>query len=260
MQHLIPFDAEFLPSTRHSSSYRGVERGVVASLSARQKKPAVFLLAGSLWGLPCGSTVAAESATSAGQDLSPASVAARIPDAPAVPTDIAVPEPWNLHGQFTFVKQYQPSFRSSYQRTNSSSPVSNGEATMDLTLFAGVRLWTGGAFYINPEIDQGLGLSNTLRAAGFPRGEAYKVGKSKPYFRLQRAFFRQRFDFGGDTHPISPGANELGGTQTAVNVPVTVGKFSVVDIVDTNAYAHDPGGDVLNGSVIDAAAFDTRES
>jgi hypothetical protein len=216
----------------------------------------MFLLVGSLWVLRCGSTVAAEPDTSAGSDVSPSSVAAIIPDTPAVPSDVTVPEPWNLHGQFTFVKQYHPSFASPYQGTNSLAPTSNGEETTDLTLFAGVRLWNGGAFYINPEIDQGFGLSNTLGAAGFPSGEAYKVGKSKPYFRLQRAFFRQRFDLGGDSHPILPGANELGGTQTADNVTVTVGKFSVVDIFDSNAYAHDPRGDFLNWSVLDAAAFD----
>jgi high affinity Mn2+ porin len=216
----------------------------------------VFLLAGSLWSLPCGSTVAAEPATSAGQDLSATSVAATIPDTGAVPSDVAVPEPWNLHGQFTLTKQYHPSFTSPYQGTNSLSPGSNGEETTDLTLFVGVRLWNGGAFYINPEIDQGFGLSNTLGTAGFPSGEAYKVGKSHPYFRLQRAFLRQRFDLGGENLAISPGPNELGGTQTADNVTVTVGKFSVVDIFDTNAYAHDPRGDFLNWSVIDAAAFD----
>ena len=256
MQRLIAFDTEFRPNTRHRGSYRRVARGRSGWLAAQQKTTIVFLLAGSLWGLPCGRTVAAGPATSASQDMSPASVASTIPDTPAVPSDAGVPEPWNLHGQLTFVKQYHPRFSSPYEGTNSLSPGSNGEETTDLTLFAGVRLWNGGAFYINPEIDQGFGLSNTLGVAGFPSGEAYKVGKSKPYFRLQRAFFRQRFDLGGDSHPILPGANELGGMQSADNVTVTVGKFSVVDIFDTNAYAHDPRGDFLNWSVIDAAAFD----
>ena len=254
MRCLILLNTDIRPSTRHGGWYRGVARGISASLSARQKKTVGFLLVGSLWGLPCGPTVAAGPATSAGQDVAPASVAATIPD--AVPSEVAAPEPWNLHGQLTFVKQYHPSFTSPYQGTNSLSPGSNGEATTDLTLFAGVRLWNRGAFYIDPEIDQGFGLSNTLGAAGFPSSEAYKVGKSKPYFRLQRAFFRQRFDLGGDSHPILSGANELGGTQTADNVTVTVGKLSVVDIFDTNAYAHDPRSDFLNWSVIDAAAFD----
>jgi high affinity Mn2+ porin len=251
MRSLVP-----LPSTRSNGSYARLVREISASLGAHMKRTAVFFLACLLWNLPCGSTLAAEPATSAVQDVSPASVAPTIPETAAVPSDVAVPEPWNLHGQFTFVKQSHPSFTSPYQGTNSLSPGRNGEETTDLTLFAGIRLWRGAAFYINPEIDQGFGLSNTLGAAGFPTGEAYKVGKSQPYFRLQRAFFRQRFDLGGDTHPISPGANELGGTQTADNVTVTVGKLSVVDIFDTNAYAHDPRGDFLNWSVIDAAAFD----
>jgi high affinity Mn2+ porin len=256
MRCLIPFDAALRPSTRNNGSHRRVVREISASLGAHMKKTVVFLLASLLWNLPWCATLAAERATSTDQDVSPASIAATIPDTPAVPRDVAVPEPWNLHGQFSFVKQYHPSFTSPYQGTNSLSPGSNGEETTDLTLFAGVRLWNGGAFYINPEIDQGFGLSNTLGAAGFPSGEAYKVGKSQPYFRLQRAFFRQRFDLGGDSHAISSGPNELGGTQTADNVTVTVGKLSVVDIFDTNSYAHDPRGDFLNWSVIDAAAFD----
>jgi high affinity Mn2+ porin len=37
---------------------------------------------------------------------------------------------------------------------------------------------------------------------------------------------------------------------------ITAGKFSVVDIFDSNAYAHDPRKDFLNWSIIDSAAFD----
>ncbi len=214
----------------------------------------MILLASSLLSMPCPTF--AQPAPSITQDVSPVSTTGTDSEAALASDDAAAPEPWNLHGQLTFVKQYHPSFTSPYQGTNSLHPGSNGEETTDLTLFAGVRLWNGGAFYINPEIDQGFGLSDTLGVAGFPSGEAYKVGKAKPYFRLQRAFVRQRFDLGGESQPVSPGANELGGVLTADNVIVTVGKFSVVDIFDTNLYAHDPRGDFLNWSVIDAAAFD----
>ena len=163
---------------------------------------------------------------------------------------------WNLHGQVTFVEQGHPSFTSPYQGTNSLTAERNGEETTDLTLFAGVRLWKGAALYVDPEIDQGFGLSDTLGVAGFPSGEAYKVGRSTPYLRLPRAFLRQRFDLGGESRAINPGENELGGTQTADHVTLTVGKFSVVDVFDTNAYAHDSRRDFLNWSVLDAAAFD----
>jgi high affinity Mn2+ porin len=189
-------------------------------------------------------------------------VVAPSPGVPEVPTPTAVsgeenlPAAWNLHGQFTIVEQGHPRFRSPYQGTNSLTPAGNAEETLDLTLFAGIRLWRGAAFYINPEIDQGFGLSDTLGVAGFPSGEAYKVGKSTPYLRLQRAFLRQRFNLGGETQTLAEGANEIGGTVSADNVTMTVGKFSVVDVFDTNSYAHDPRGDFLNWAVIDAASFD----
>ena len=45
-----------------------------------------------------------------------------------------------------------------------------------MTAYIGRRLWEGAELWINPEIDQGFGLSGTLGVAGFTSGEAYKVG------------------------------------------------------------------------------------
>lgn len=171
-------------------------------------------------------------------------------------TRVAEPESWNIHGQFTFVEQYHPAFRSPYEGENSLTRARSAKETADLTLFAGVRLWKGAALYVNPEVDQGFGLNNTLGMAGFPSGEAYKVGQSKPYAKLQRTFLRQRLDLGGEAQTLTPAANELGGALATDNLTFTIGKFSAVDIFDTNAYAHDPRGDFLNWSIIDAAAFD----
>ncbi|MBU6443290.1 MAG: carbohydrate porin [Alphaproteobacteria bacterium] len=174
--------------------------------------------------------------------------------APAAAADSG--ESWSLYGQMTLVEQYHPAFRSPYRGANSLDPGSRGNETFDMTAYAGVRLWPGGELYANPEIDQGFGLSNTLGVAGYPSGEAYKVGSSEPYFRLQRLFFRQTFDLGGAAEAVTPGANQLGATRSADNLVITLGKFSVTDIFDTNRYAHDPRGDFLNWSVIDAGAFD----
>jgi high affinity Mn2+ porin len=170
--------------------------------------------------------------------------------------DADTPEDWSLHGQATFVDQYHPAFRSLVRGANSLDPGSRGNETFDATVFAGVRLWDGGELYANPEIDQGFGVSNTLGVAGFVSGEAYKVGKSAPYGRLQRLFLRQSFDFGGAAVDVAADANQLAGTRTADNLVLTVGKFSVTDVFDTNAYAHDPKSDFLNWSLIDSGAFD----
>lgn len=161
-----------------------------------------------------------------------------------------------IHWQFTNVTQKHPPFRSPYEGANSLAARGRAEGTNDLTLYGGVRPWKGGELWINPEIDQGFGLSNTLGLAGFPSGEAYKVGANRPYLRVPRAFLRQVIPLGGDAEPVEAGANQLAGTRAKDNITITVGKFSAVDIFDTNTYAHDPRKDFLNWSVIDSGAFD----
>lgn len=168
----------------------------------------------------------------------------------------AADETWSLHGQVTFVEQFHPGFASAFRGPNSLDPAARGNETIDATVFAGVRLGPGTEAYANLEMDQGFGLSNTLGAAGYFSGEAYKVGKSVPYGRLQRLFLRQTFDLGGEAQDVAADANQLAGTRTADNLVLTAGKFSVTDIFDTNVYAHDPKADFLNWSVIDAGAFD----
>jgi high affinity Mn2+ porin len=170
-------------------------------------------------------------------------------DAPPKSEDIAV------HGQATFVLQGTPGFASPYSGANSLTPDQRKE-TIDATLYVGVRPWAGAEIWADPEIDQGFGLSNTLGVAGFPSAEAYKVGKKHPYFRLQRAFFRQTLDLGGASETVEAAANQLGGTRSADRLVLTVGKFGVGDVFDTNKYAHDPRGDFLNWSLVDAGSFD----
>ncbi|MBA5637660.1 carbohydrate porin [Duganella sp. LX20W] len=170
--------------------------------------------------------------------------------------DNPAPESWAIHGQLTNVTQGHKRFASPYQGQNSLDAAGRTEETTDITLYAGVRLPSGTELWLNPEIDQGFGLSNTVGMAGFPSGEAYKVGADTPYLRLPRAFLRHTFALGGAQEAVEAGPNQLGGARTQDNVVLTAGKFSVTDIFDTNSYAHDPRGDFLNWSLIDAGAFD----
>jgi high affinity Mn2+ porin len=160
-----------------------------------------------------------------------------------------------FHAQATYTNQYDPPFRAPYSGPNSLA-ANTGRETIDYTVFAGVKLWKGAELWINPEIDQGFGLSNTLGAAGFPSAEAYKVGSSYPYTRLQRAFVRQTIDLGGDEQKVDAGPNQFSGSQTSDRLVITVGKFGVVDVFDSNKYAHDPRSDFLNWSVVDTGTFD----
>jgi high affinity Mn2+ porin len=76
-------------------------------------------------------------------------------------------------------------------------------------------------------------VSNSFGVAGYVSGEAYKLGKNDPYYRMSRAFFRQTIDLGGEIQKVDPDLNQLGGSQTANRVVITIGKYSVVDIFDT---------------------------
>ena len=172
---------------------------------------------------------------------------------------IAPPTPefdnFAIHGQTTFLSQYVFPFRNPYSGQNSLDP-NQGRETWDTTAYLGMRLWQGAELWVNPEIDQGFGLSGTLGVAGFPRGEAYKVGASVPYARMPRYFVRQTIDLGGDTQKVDGSANQFSGSQTANRLVLTVGKFAVTDIFDTNKYAHDPRSDFMNWALIDTGTFD----
>jgi high affinity Mn2+ porin len=99
-------------------------------------------------------------------------------------------------------------------------------------------------------------LSNTLGVAGFPSGEAYKVGESTLYLKLPRLFLRQTIDLGGAREAVDPDLIQLGGARTADRLVITIGKFAVTDVFDNNSLAHDPRHDFLNWSVIDNGTFD----
>jgi len=169
---------------------------------------------------------------------------------------VTLTENWSAHGQATYTWQAYHGLHAAFSGANSLSAQGQGKETADATLYLGARLVDGLAFYVDPEMDQGYGLGDTLGVAGFTSGEAYKVGHESPYFRLPRAFFRYVADLGGDSVTDSPAANRLGGSHAADNLTITVGKFGVPDLFDTNRYAHDPRGDFLNWSVIESGAFD----
>jgi high affinity Mn2+ porin len=179
-------------------------------------------------------------------------------DTKAADKRAAVPEDdrLSLHGQATFVEQAYPRIRSPYQGQNSLPASGEARETFDLTLFAGLKLWQGAELWFNPEIDQGFGLGNTHGAAGFPSGEAYKIGSVYPYARIQRGFLRQTIDLGGKSETVEAEQNQFAGSRTEDRLVFTVGRFAIVDIFDTNKYANNPKSDFLNWSLINAGTFD----
>jgi high affinity Mn2+ porin len=172
--------------------------------------------------------------------------------AAAAPADDEI---FAVHGQVTYIDQQTNSFNAPYRGANSLSPKAGAE-TSDATIYLGARPWSGAEAWVNAELDQGFGLDDTLGAAGFPSGEAYKVGKNQPYLRLQRAFLRQTIDFAGTPQPTEAAANQFAAMHSDNRLVLWIGKFSAVDVFDNNQYAHDPRADFLNWTAIDTGTFD----
>jgi high affinity Mn2+ porin len=172
--------------------------------------------------------------------------------APAPPD----PDLVNFHGQSTFSMQTYPRFRAPYDGTNSLPGRPRPAEISDVTLYAGLRLWQGAELWFVPEIDQGFGLASTHGVAGFPSAEAYKEGFAFPYARIQRAFVRQTIDLGGKSEKVGADISQFAGAQTENRLVLTVGRFAIVDIFDTNKYANNPKLDFLNWVHVNTGTFD----
>jgi high affinity Mn2+ porin len=182
-----------------------------------------------------------------------APIVAKAPSAANAPN----PDNLSLHGQGTLVWQGYPGYPSPFVGPNSLVPAGGtSRETTDLTLYAGLRLWQGAELWVNPEIDQGHGLAETHGIAGFPSGEAYKLGADYPYARVNRYFIRQTIDLGGETQKSDADVNQFAESMTANHLVLWMGKFSIVDVFDTNKYANNPKTDFLNWTLINAGTFD----
>jgi high affinity Mn2+ porin len=163
---------------------------------------------------------------------------------------------WLLHVQGTEVAQGQPGFHSPYQGTNSLRPDDNIRQSSSLDFFLGVRLWSGGEFYVNPEYYQGFGLSNTHGIAAFPNAENYKVGQKIGDVFNAHMFLRQTFGFGGEQEDLPSDQLQLAERVDVSRLTITIGRLAVTDQFDANAYAHSSRTQFLNWVLVDNGAFD----
>ena len=166
------------------------------------------------------------------------------------------PDNWNVHGQFTSIEQGYPAFHSPYQGANSLSGANQAKNTVSATAFIGFRPWDGTEIYINPEITQGFGLSETVGVAGFPSFEAQKAAFPMPRVDMARVYVQQTFGLGGEQETIEDGPNQIAGTKDISRLTIIAGRFAVTDFFDNNAYAHDGRTQFFNWNIDCCGAYD----
>jgi high affinity Mn2+ porin len=183
-----------------------------------------------------------------GQDSPP-------PDQPQGATDSKPPgdQRWNLHFQSTVLGQWAAPFPAEYSGGNSLEPHGEVKDTFSFDVTAGIRLWRGGEFFADVLTWQGYGLSKTTGLAGFPNGEAYRLGKTYPDVIVARGYLRETVPLGGGP---SPGADPNAGSKGERRLILSVGHIPVTDVFDKNAYANDPRAQFMNWAFVNNAAWD----
>lgn len=165
---------------------------------------------------------------------------------------------WTAHFQFTAISQIHSGFRSLYTGANSlADTVEPGATSTTATLFLGKRLWKGAAFYFNPEVSGGRGLSYTKGVAGALNGETYRVGEAAPEPFVARAYLQQHIAIGHEVYTnVADDFNQLADRIPANRITITAGKFSVSDFFDDNSYSKDPRMQFFNWSIWANGAWD----
>jgi high affinity Mn2+ porin len=165
-------------------------------------------------------------------------------------------EALSLHYQFTAATQYHPAFAAKYSGQNSLSSDAESATAFVTTLFVDLRAWRGAELLFNPEMSGGTGLSSTHGVAAFPDGIVYRVGNPAPAVYVARLALSQTFNLGGGKVVNEAGPNELAGGRDRDVLAITVGRFSVVDVVDGNRYANDATTEFFNWALFASGAYD----
>jgi high affinity Mn2+ porin len=103
---------------------------------------------------------------------------------------------------------------------------------------------------------QGFGLDNVLGVEGFPSGEAYRIGTKVPNGTIARLFIRQTIGLGGEQEDTPNDQLSLAGRRDISRLTFTLGRFSAIDIFDTNTYAGDPRAQFMNWGMVTNVAWD----
>lgn len=146
---------------------------------------------------------------------------------------------YSLRFQMTSIYQYHPDFHADYSGTNSMNPKEEGALSLTSTLFFDVPLWKGATATFNPEMSGGQGLSQAKGLGGFPNGETFRIGDTKPVVYVARMLLEQKFQF-----------------KNNKSLQLVFGKFGLSDYFDNNAYSHDPRTQFLNWSLMTYGAWD----
>ena len=165
---------------------------------------------------------------------------------------------WTNHFQMTVISQKHLAFKSAYTGINSLADTLEPTATsITTTLFLGRKLWKGAAFYFNPEVSGGKGLSFATGVAGALNGETYRVGTVEPQVFIARAYLQQHIPLPNTAYEYADDdVNMVASKIPSSRITISAGKFAISDFYDKNIYSKDPRSQFFNWSLWSNGAWD----
>ena len=162
------------------------------------------------------------------------------------------------HFQVTVISQSHSGFNVSYAGRNSLTDSTEvGASSVTSTLFFGKKLWKNAAFYFNPEVAGGAGLSYSVGVAGALNGETYRIGNPQPKTSIARAYFQQNIPLRNTAYEdVEDDVNQVKDSRPTSRITISAGKFAVSDFFDKNNYSHDPRNQFFNWSLMSNGAWD----
>jgi len=159
--------------------------------------------------------------------------------------------------QSTYNTQQHPAFAAAGSGLNSIGPGADKMFTFSLTGHWGQRLASGAEVYMNAELASGDPFARNLVGLGsFTNGEITRAAGTTPKPYLQRLFWRQTWDQGGEREWLASDFNQMARWVDKNRFVLTAGNFSTLDVFDDNAYAKDPRTQFMNWSHWTYGAFD----
>lgn len=156
----------------------------------------------------------------------------------------------------TVVQQGHDSFQVPYAGIKSLDKDAETQITVRNTWFVGKRLGKYTSAYVNPELAGGSGLSGVAGIAGFPNGEAFRVGSGQPKVYVARLFVRHHIPLSKETESFDNGVNQLKEELPIERITITAGKFSLLDYFDGSQFANDGRTQFMNWALMTGGAYD----
>lgn len=163
---------------------------------------------------------------------------------------------WTFHFMNTVVQQGHNAFTVPYSGIKSLDNDAETQITVRNTWFIGKRLAKYTSVYVNPELAGGSGLSGVAGIAGFPNGEAFRVGSGQPKVYFARAYIRHHIPLSKETQSFENGVNQLKEDLPIRRLTITAGKFSLLDYFDGSQFANDGRTQFMNWSLMTGGAYD----